>query len=974
MRRIQGLAVLALVSWGLLVAAPVDAQSGTTAIVSGTVVDVFERPIPGTLITLTALDRDGSREITAGGDGAFRFTLVAPGSYEIRAEALGYRPVVARTLTVAGGSRATVPLTMVQSAPPVLSVDTVAIGAAGGSRFDVGGIRFGTPELDGLPHRFEEPASVAALDPVLDASLGAEGLPGSMTLTVVDGVPVYPVPHPVARAEQLAGAAFPSTALSGVSVLHAAPDVEWPGTAGGRLGLTTLSGTRGQGLELEGAWSGAPLWSSSELDFSKPSLLSFEGAGRTTIPVDPGVSQLVVAGEALRQETPLAPRVTEAGATDLAGLDPGLIDALSGPSVEQYSRYSGLLRFDALHETSQLFVRGAAGYAKREFDGPGPVALGPVAAPPEETIDYSFAGGYLRELNTDASVEVKLGISGGDRTFDPAHEGMPSALLMDSGSSLGVLAAGQGESSRTDLFLSPVLRYGLGGGTLKVGLATHLSKHSMKREMPGDYLFTDGPALVAGQGYVAAGSPSDVSFSTQELGGFVQFDTDLTPALHATVGARFDYERIPKSEPTLNTDWLQASGLRNDDYPSSFGQLGWQAGLTWDPAPSTRLFVTASMTHGDMDPRVLAQLFGQDVGATETTFVGSGLTWPGGSIPSGPSTRTTLTLVGPDTRAPRSMQANVGVVRHLLDAWSVHVGGTFRRTDFLMRHRNLNLPVTPQAVDPYGRDVYGTLQQDGALITATGSDARRFDQFGSVWALDPDGWSKYWGATAGLEYDGEMADLFVAYTRSETTDNWVGASRGSTGAELSPLLPDSTWAEGTSDFDVPDRITAAGMLHLSMVTLSAVYRYRSGLPFTPRFRPGVDANGDGSVRNDPAFVDGAIVDPLLSDWPCLDGQVGDFAVRNSCRGPSVHSLDVRLSVRVARLGDRDATLVVDGFNLVESKDGVLDDALVLVDPAGSIATAGSTVTIPLMVNPEFGSVLYPSTRGRMLRVGFRIGG
>lgn len=973
MRRIQGLAVLALVASRLLTAAPLAAQSGTTAVVSGTIEDVFERPIPGSLVTLSALDGDGSRETTANGSGAFRFTLVAPGAYEIRAEALGYRPVIARTLTLVGGARANVSLTMVQATPPVLSVDTVAIGAAAGSRFDSRGLRFGTAELHTLPHRFEEPTTVAALDPTLDASLGAQGLPGSMTLTVVDGLPVYEVPHPVARAELLGGPAFPRTALSAVSVLHAAPDVEWPGTAGGRLGLTTLSGIPGQGLVAEGAWSGKPLWSSSELDFAKPSLLSFEGAGRTTIPVTPGSSQVVVAGEVLRQETPLAPRVDETVAADLTGLDPELVTHLSDPSVERYSRYSGLLRFDALGESSQLFVRGAAGYAKRDFDGLGPVALGPAAAPPEETIEYSFATGYVREFSPDASVEVRLGISGGDRTFDPAREGTPAALLMDSGSTLGVLAAGTGESSRTDVVLSPIFRHGLGRGTLEVGLASRLSKQSLMRAMPGDYLFADAAALAAGQGYVAALSPTDASFTTRELGGFVQFDTDLMPGLHGSIGARFDYEWIPSDGADLNTDWQQASGLDNDDYPSGFGQLGFRAGLTWDPDPSTEVSAIASMSHGNLDSRILAQVFGQDVGATETVFVGSGLTWPGGAVPSGPSTRPTLSLLGPDARAPRSIQASVGLVRHLFQGWRLHLGGDFRRTDFLMRRRNLNVPTTAQAVDPNGRDIYGTLQQDGTLVTATGSDARRFDEFGSVWALDPDGWSKYWGATAGIEYDGDAADLFVAYTRSETTDNWLGASRASMDAELSPLLPDSTWAEGTSDFDVPDRLSVTGTLHLSLATLSAVYRFRSGLPFTPRFRDGVDANGDGSIRNDVAYVDAAVVDPLLSDWPCLEDQVGGFAVRNSCRGPAVHSLDVRLRLRLGMLAGREASLVLDAFNLVESEAGIIDDALLLVDPTGAITTSGSTVTIPFVVNPDFGSILYPASRGRMLRIGVRIG-
>ena len=55
---------------------------------------------------------------------------------------------------------------------------------------------------------------------------------------------------------------------------------------------------------------------------------------------------------------------------------------------------------------------------------------------------------------------------------------------------------------------------------------------------------------------------------------------------------------------------------------------------------------------------------------------------------------------------------------------------------------------------------------------------------------------------------------------------------------------------------------------------------------------------------------------------------------------------------------------------------MVDDALLLVDANGSMTTSadGLTVTIPMAVNPGFGDVLYPSTRGRMLRIGLKIGG
>ena len=69
-----------------------------------------------------------------------------------------------------------------------------------------------------------------------------------------------------------------------------------------------------------------------------------------------------------------------------------------------------------------------------------------------------------------------------------------------------------------------------------------------------------------------------------------------------------------------------------------------------------------------------------------------------------------------------------------------------------MRRRNLNLPIVALAADPNGRRILGTLQQDGALVTTTTDDARRFAGFREVWALDPDGWSEYKGVAASLEH------------------------------------------------------------------------------------------------------------------------------------------------------------------------------------------------------------------------------
>ncbi len=396
---------------------------------------------------------------------------------------------------------------------------------------------------------------------------------------------------------------------------------------------------------------------------------------------------------------------------------------------------------------------------------------------------------------------------------------------------------------------------------------------------------------------------------------------------------------------------------------------------------STVFSVLGSLQSGDLDPEHLFEVFGSDA-ATSTTHMGTGLTWPGGALPGTAADLSTLTLLGPDTRAPRTLGASVGLVQEIVGGVSIHFSGDFRRTDFLMRRRNLNLPVVPAARGVGSQDVYGSLTQDGALIAAVDDDARRFPEFGSVWALDPDGWSEYRGATAGFEVRTELLDLFASYTRSETKDNWIGAAAGNPDASLDPRLPDfvEAWDEARSDFDRPDRISATAELRvpgLDGTSLSAVYRYASGAPFTPGYRRGVDANGDGSYDNDVPFVpQPEVLGSVLSEWNCLANQAGGFAVRNSCRAPGQHTLNARLAVGLGLIAGRPLRLFVEGLDLLEADHGVVDSALMLVDPTGSVTTTsgGSRVSIPLQVNPGFGDNLLHTTPGRMLRIGARIGG
>lgn len=968
--------------------ARVTAQSLSSASVSGMIRGDNGLPVGQALVTLSVGSAEASYRATTTRAGTFTIPLVQPGTYSVRVEALGYRPLVATGLTLGGGDERSVTLTLSVTRPPVTTVDSVRLTGEAASRVRPGGVQVGGQDLRSLPFRYDDLPSAASVSTAFDASLGARGLPGDLTLVVADGVPFYRAPHPTARVEHLPNALFPRSALASVTAIHDGTDIEMAGAAGGYVSVATRGPATGAGLEFEGAWSGDPAWSSSELDLETPSLLSVQGALAGTVRLSPA-SSLVVSGEGLRGQTPLSPRVGEGVAAELSGLDPDLLSDLSAPGVETYSRYSGLLRYDLQRSaTSRFFFRGAGALSERAFAGAaGPVTLAGPSAPAEESVEFSGMLGFVGQPSRSLSAEVRAGVSGSYRTFDAGLEGRPPARLVQSGAVLGSTYSAEGESSRTDVIITPLMRYLFGSATtLKFGANIRVSRHSMSHSMAssGDFVYSSPPELLVAQGFGQVTDVPETSFGTQEYGLFAQLEGDLAPNVRVVLGGRYDRERLGSASARRNDLWFIATGMETNRLPSAFNQFGARLSIAWDVGGTgrTRIAVGTSLHEGDLDTRALYQTLAQSVDGTSARYSGVFLDWPSeGSLPPAAMALGSFTMLGPDVRAPRTSSFDLTLSQKLGDAMSAFVRGTTRRTDFLLRRRNLNLPLVPQALDPWGRSMYGTLQQIGSTVVTTNDDARRFADFGEVWALDPDGWSEYTGVTLGIEYATPIADVHASYTWSETLDNWVGAGEGVVGASLPPGLPEvegeAEWSEGISDFDVPHRAEAGATLQLGPAALGVFYRFESGLPFTPGYRVGVDANGDGSIWNDVAFVsESGEVDALAGDWPCLRDQAGAFATRNSCRGPDRHSLNVRLQFRLGDLAGRTAHLSLDGLNLAETAQAVVDDALLLVDPQGSISTSpgGETVTIPVVVNPGFGRALYHTGRGRMIRIGVRIGG
>ena len=92
---------LLLVLASLFSLTSLSAQTPGTGALTGTVKDPSGAVIPNATVTLTSVDTGQARTTMTGGDGVYRFSLLAPGNYRVKMEASGFKPLEVPSVTVA---------------------------------------------------------------------------------------------------------------------------------------------------------------------------------------------------------------------------------------------------------------------------------------------------------------------------------------------------------------------------------------------------------------------------------------------------------------------------------------------------------------------------------------------------------------------------------------------------------------------------------------------------------------------------------------------------------------------------------------------------------------------------------------------------------------------------------------------------------------------------------------------------------
>ncbi len=967
----------------LLLAPSVSAQSLTSGTLSGAVVNELGRAVPDATVSL---ERDGTavRTFLADRSGRFAVPVIAAGRYAVLTEQIGYQPLRLTDVLVTAGREVRLVIRLVQRPPPVPAAEerpaSVAVGGAAG-RVVTGG------EL----HRFDRRREVAdvsrgisEVDAPRDGAPGfavsANGLPAPFSRFLVDGVEERLLMHPGAPSRPAPTPLFPRGSVDQATVMLFGDDAEWRGTQGAILAAQSARGGR-PALRPFVSFSGASLGGATADNPADSSASSVQAGIAMGGSIKADTATWHVHAEYQRLATPSASPfpadVAVATIDQLRGAAGRDVDNWLAPVVRRSTSMVAGGRVDWRFGATTAAFR--AGYGSWNEDNPLlDDDLGNGAGSRVEGTDAS-ASASLTTLGEQWLNEARVGYSTASRDWTGA--GLTAARLVIDGLAIGDNPVLAGAFSERSLELSDALSYRMGNHQLKVGGVAQRRTHAFGRESSARFDHGTVADLAAGNGVftqVVRGEAEDIAVT-----GFAAFAQDawqVTREVTVTVGVHVDKENLPSDAVAANNSWASLAGVNTGLLPSSKTIIAPRGAIAWSAAGAGRTVVRAGagIVPGRYDMSAFSEVAAHDGGVTIRRAHGV-LDWP--TVPGAAATRPTLTLYGSEVRRPRSFAAEASITHLVSSGTSVSVRGGYHHADYMLQRTDLNRVASPVATTADGRAVFGSLEQHGGLIAPAVGSNRRFDEFDAVFGLTSTGYVDYYEATVSLER--RMArgvSLIASYTWSDAADNLPGQAVSDPFDRVSPFAgqaADANWDDGVSDLDVPHRIAVTidystdGRLPIGG---AARFRYRSGLPFTPGYR-GVDANGDGSFRNDPAFLATNIpgLDELMSSHGCLSRQAGTMAARNSCREDAVQSLDLHGSIGLPFGSARRAALTVDLFNIMTTDAGVLDRAAVRVNPLGAITTDGTgRLVLPLVANPRFGTILSRRTDPRVLRIGVRL--
>lgn len=980
-----------------------SAQSITAGALRGSVRTAASAPL-GAVVTIEGAGGAAVQNLESRADGSFIVRLLLPGTYSVLAEVPGYQPVRHRGVVVAAGKTTSVALTLTLRPPPITSVTEVDDpGVTTGS---LGRLLTGS-DLMALDVRRDLTDLSRSVSEVVQPFTGwggfgiaAGGLAQQRSRLFVDGTPEQLLRHPGVPRDPASTPVFQLDGIQQAQLLGSTPDGEWRGVAGSVLGAQTTSGQNqlrfapfvsysgskvgGKALDNPGDSIATSIQVGAALSGAlKPDTAHFFLGGSyqslrmpSAFPWE--VDTAVYRGQSVSLRTTLPLIGADSFSTQLGGTVAPAVRTWKGGNL------SGRVDW-RLDRNSAFMLR--AGFASWKETNPSlSWEPGNDAGTALNARDISV-GMSLLTLRGQYSNEVRAGFSAAKRDWSAAS--LPATRLVREGILFGSNPALPGLFDTRGLSLSEALQYVSGRHAIKTGLAFDYTKYRQNYRYGAQPVFGFGDLdrFGAGSGtYFATLSDSaEVKFSTVGVGVFIQDTYEISSRLQLLLGLRWETQLLPKNRVSRNVAWKDATLISADSAFKDRRGIQPRFGFVYHPSDRADWVIQGELGlyASGLDPALFAEAIQHNGSVRVTRAFGALPDWPtspSAAVATDAGVRLTLLSGSKRYRAPRTFKARGGITGSLGGGFILNLAGGYSHTDFLQRRSDLNRQPSPSSTTQEGRPVYGVLVHQGSLIAGALGTGRRFAGFDLVSGLAPTGYSDYYELSASLDRQLSRAlSLSASYTYSRTRDNLVGLLQVDPADQLSPFaggIAGADWDAGRSDVDVPHRLAAVARIRTGgslPVSVAVRGRWRSGLPFTPGFRNGVDINGDLGGNNDPVTKDAVTSPTGTGAMASCDGSaVGAFAARNSCRERGIGALDARLAINIPWRGERRLAITVDALNVAATTSGVVDHAAVLIDPTKNITTAGDQTSIPFLPNPRFGTLLSRRGEPRYVRFGLRV--
>lgn len=349
--------------------------------------------------------------------------------------------------------------------------------------------------------------------------------------------------------------------------------------------------------------------------------------------------------------------------------------------------------------------------------------------------------------------------------------------------------------------------------------------------------------------------------------------------------------------------------------------------------------------------------------------------------------RPNVTVYDPNYGAPKTKRVSLGVQRAITQRINFTIDASYVRGVGQAASQDLNLAATPrfELASEANRPVYADPAQIVATTGAVPLSASRIDpSFGSVdrvfSALQNDTRQVVFNLSGTTN---KQMVLNLAYTLMYARDE--GGAGGGFGGFSNPTAGNPnvyTWAPSSNErrhnFQLSVQWPATPALEIA-----AVGSITSGSHYTPIVAG--DINGDGSARDDRAFVYAPATAPdtalangmsrLLASTSgnarkCLEAQLDAIASRNSCTGPWNPRLDFQLNWRPGFF-DRRLQMSLQTINVLGGLDQLINGENNLKGWGGNLRPDNTLLTVngfdpatdrfTYVVNERFGNTSSSAT-------------